>query len=147
MLTGPPCQPPTLFNAGLKLDRSEEELAAYDEVVTRFGDDPAPAIREVFAKAMLNRGVALGELDRSKEAVAGGVLHLRAERRQEEQAETKSYRRRELRYGSFSRGIPLPEGVSDNDIKATYKDGILEVRVPLPAETKKESRRVPVTQG
>ncbi len=80
--------------------------------------------------------------------VEDGVLHLRAERRQEEEVEGKSYRRRELRYGSFTRDIPLPEGTSDTDIKATYKDGILEVRVPIPTvEPKKESRRVPVTQS
>jgi len=80
--------------------------------------------------------------------VEDGVLHLRAERRLEEEVEGKSYRRRELRYGSFSRDVPLPEGTSEADIKARYKDGILEVRVPVPtAEAKKESRRVPVTQG
>ena len=80
--------------------------------------------------------------------VEEGVLHLQAERRQEEEKEGKSYRRRELRYGSFSRDIPLPEGTSNEDIKATYKDGTLEVRVPLPKSgAKKESLKVPVVQA
>lgn len=79
--------------------------------------------------------------------VEDGMLHLRAERRQEEEKEGKSWHRRELRYGSFSRDIPLPEGASEKDIKATYKNGILEVRVPMPSQTKKESRRVPVNPG
>jgi hypothetical protein len=39
-----------------ELDRSEEALAAYDEVVSRFGDDPAPALRELVAEAMVNNG-------------------------------------------------------------------------------------------
>jgi HSP20 family protein len=93
----------------------------------------------------------MGGIDPDKDVeitVEDGMLHLRAERRQEEEKEGKSWRRRELRYGSFTRDIPLPEGASEKDVKATYKDGILEVRVPMPAaETKKEARRVPVTQG
>jgi HSP20 family protein len=37
-----------------------------------------------------------------------------------------------LRYGSFSRAFSVPEGVTESDIKARYKDGILEVRIPFP---------------
>jgi HSP20 family protein len=40
--------------------------------------------------------------------------------------------RHEVRCGSFSRTLPLPEGVTDADISANYKDGILEIRVPTP---------------
>ena len=52
-------------------------------------------------------------------------------RRVEEKTEDKGYTRQELRYGSFSRTLPLPEGASESNIKATYKDGILEIRVPV----------------
>jgi HSP20 family protein len=80
--------------------------------------------------------------------VDNGMLHLRAERRLEEEKEGKTWRRRELRYGSFSRTLSLPEDVSENDIKASYKDGILEVRVPLPTgKAKKQATRIPVEQG
>jgi HSP20 family protein len=80
--------------------------------------------------------------------VEGGMLHLRAERRQEEEKEGKTWRRRELRYGSFSRTLPLPEGVSENDIQATYKDGILEVRAPVPkGGPEREVKRIPVSAG
>ena len=40
--------------------------------------------------------------------------------------------RRELRYGSLSRSLPLPEGVTGADITATYQAGVLEIRVPEP---------------
>jgi HSP20 family protein len=62
--------------------------------------------------------------------VAGGMLHIEAERRQEEKREEKGYLRQEVRYGSFSRSLPLPEGVAEADITATYKDGVLEIRIP-----------------
>lgn len=64
--------------------------------------------------------------------VRDGTLHIQAERREEEKSEGKYFHRRELRYGSFTRDLPLPEGSSEKDVKASYKDGILEVRVPLP---------------
>ena len=64
--------------------------------------------------------------------VSHGMLHIEAKRRQEEKVEGKGYVRRELRYGSFARSLPLPEGVTEADITATYKAGVLEIRVPEP---------------
>ncbi|MGQ0432165.1 MAG: Hsp20/alpha crystallin family protein [Microthrixaceae bacterium] len=64
--------------------------------------------------------------------VSGGMLCIEAERREEEKSEEKGYLRHELRVGSFSRVLPLPKDVSEADIEATYKDGILEIRVPAP---------------
>jgi HSP20 family protein len=65
--------------------------------------------------------------------VSDGMLHIEAERREEEKVEEKGYLRREIRAGSFSRTLPLPEGVSESDVSATYKDGMLEIRIPSPA--------------
>jgi HSP20 family protein len=63
--------------------------------------------------------------------VKDGMLRINAQRRVEEKTEDKGYTRHELRYGSFSRTLPLPEGASESDVKATYKDGILEIRIPV----------------
>ncbi len=62
--------------------------------------------------------------------VSDGMLHIEAERRQEEKREEKGYVRQEVRYGSLSRSLPLPAGVTEADITATYKSGVLEIRVP-----------------
>jgi HSP20 family protein len=64
--------------------------------------------------------------------VSNGMLHIEAERREEEKKEEKGYVRRELRYGSLTRSLPLPAGVAEADITATYKAGVLEIRVPEP---------------
>ena len=64
--------------------------------------------------------------------VSGGILHIEAERRVEEKREEKGYVRQELRYGSLSRSLPLPEGVTEANITATYKAGVLEIRIPEP---------------
>ncbi len=52
----------------------------------------------------------------------------------EEKSEHKSKTgyRSEFRYGSSMRSIALPAGVKEQDITATYKDGVLEVRAPAP---------------
>jgi HSP20 family protein len=64
--------------------------------------------------------------------VADGMLDLRAERRIAEDTEDKGYHRHELRYGTFARRLPLPDGVDPSAVAASYKDGILTVRVPMP---------------
>lgn len=75
--------------------------------------------------------------------VSDGMLHIQAERREEEKKDEKGYRRRELRYGSFSRTLPLPPGVKESDVTASYKDGILEVRIPTP---KTSATKVPIAK-
>ena len=64
----------------------------------------------------------------------GDVLHVSAERREEDEKSERNYMRRELRYGSFRRDLLVPSGTSEADVKASYKDGILEIRVPTPVE-------------
>lgn len=71
-----------------------------------------------------------------------GTLRISAERKQEETTEKKDFYRHELHYGSFTRELQMPEGASEDDVKAVYKDGVLEVRVhvtePAPEEPPKK---------
>jgi HSP20 family protein len=78
-------------------------------------------------------------------SVSDHTLHIEAERHEEEKKEGRDYVRQEFRYGSFARDLPLPSGVGEADVKASYKDGILEVRVPMP-ETK-PSTKIPVAKS
>lgn len=75
--------------------------------------------------------------------VTDHTLRLEAERREEKRSEEKGRHRSEFHYGSFVRTVSLPVGASDDDVKATYKDGILEVRIPVD-RAEAEARRVPV---
>ena len=74
------------------------------------------------------------------------TLHLRAERRQESRTDEKGWHKSEFRYGSFARNVALPAGATDQDVKASYDDGILEVRIPID-EKGSEARKIPVTHG
>jgi len=59
--------------------------------------------------------------------VAGGILTIRAERREEAIGKHHS----EFRYGTFSRSLTLPPGADEDHIEATCSHGVLEVTVKL----------------
>ncbi|MBB4915636.1 Hsp20/alpha crystallin family protein [Streptosporangium saharense] len=71
--------------------------------------------------------------------VSNGVLTVHAERRDEHRDQHRS----EFTYGSFTRAVSLPPGSDENDIKATYDKGILEVSVRR-AGREREGKRIPI---
>jgi len=74
-----------------------------------------------------------------------GALTVSAEReRTTELSEEKLYRF-ERRFGTFSRTIALPQGVNEEQIKADYHDGVLEVRIAKPEQSK--PRRIQIGGG
>lgn len=79
--------------------------------------------------------------------VTDGMLHIKAERKEETTTEGKGFVHRELHYGSFSRSLPVPHGVTEADVTATYRDGILELRVPAPVAAVEPAGRVAITKA
>jgi HSP20 family protein len=67
-------------------------------------------------------------------AVTGNQLTIEGERKREEKKEEKDYFYRELAYGKFARTMTLPEGVEADKIKATYKNGVLEITILAPKQ-------------
>lgn len=77
--------------------------------------------------------------------VEDGNLTVTATRERAPQThDTGKYHRFERRFGTFSRTIGLPQGVSDEQIKASYRNGVLEIAVPLPAQQKPKRIEVAV---
>jgi HSP20 family protein len=68
--------------------------------------------------------------------VSGNLLQIRGHRESTEESRERDYYHREVRYGAFERSIQLPEGVSAADVKASYKSGVLELRAPLPTQSR-----------
>jgi HSP20 family protein len=75
------------------------------------------------------------------------LLEIRAERTQKETKDVKGARQSEFHYGSFYRALRLPSGAKESDVEATYKDGIIEVRVPVEKPTEPPATRVAVKPG
>ena len=64
------------------------------------------------------------------------ILTVSAEREKTDEVAEEGYFRFERRFGSFSRAVGLPKGVDQDAIVARYEHGVLEVRVPKPAQAK-----------
>ena len=79
--------------------------------------------------------------------VSDDRLMIQAERHSEETEKKEGRVRSEFRYGSLSRTVVLPKGTKTDDILASYKDGILEVKVPMPTEVKEAAKRVAITRA
>jgi HSP20 family protein len=68
--------------------------------------------------------------------VSDDTLTVSAERERVAEESSDRFVRYERKYGTFSRAVGLPQGVDDSRITASYKDGVLEVTVPKPEESK-----------
>jgi HSP20 family protein len=79
--------------------------------------------------------------------VSEGVVRISAHREQKAEHKDKRGYRSEFRYGEFAREIVLPDGASAKDVKATYTNGILEVRIPCPEQGEAAATKVPVTRS
>jgi HSP20 family protein len=71
-----------------------------------------------------------------KVGVEDGVLTVSGERKSEHEDRKKGYVRVERSFGAFSRSVTLPEGIEFEQIAAAFDNGVLEVRIPKPAQRK-----------
>lgn len=76
--------------------------------------------------------------------VTNDSITLKGETKHEEEHKDRNYYRRELRYGAFSRTLPLGTEVTAAEAKATYKDGVLEVKIPKSERVKPTSVKVQI---
>ena len=83
----------------------------------------------------------LAEDDISIEAQEGS-LTITGERTRTNETSNDRFYRFERRYGTFTRTIGLPQGVSEDAIQASYDSGVLEIHVPKPEQAK--PRRIEV---
>ena len=114
----------------------------------RFGE--MIRVEETYDKDHMTIKAEMPGIDPDKDVeitVADGLLTIKAERREETTEETEGHKRSEFHYGSFYRSLPVPKGAKLADVKATYKDGILSVSLPLPKATKPEVTKVPVSRN
>jgi HSP20 family protein len=83
-------------------------------------------------------------------SITGDILTIKGETKSEEEVKRESYHRRELRYGSFCRSVPLPAEVEHGKAEANFEQGILTITLPKTAEAKPKTIKVkarPVIEG
>jgi HSP20 family protein len=74
--------------------------------------------------------------------VENGVLSIWGERQQERREERDRFVRTERVHGTFLRSIPLPEGADEEHIEASFRDGVLELTIPV--SERERGRRIAV---
>jgi HSP20 family protein len=72
-----------------------------------------------------------------------GILTLSGERCEEREVDQSDARRTERRYGRFTRSIALPEGARTDEVQASFRNGVLEITVPL-SQSSQQRRTVQI---
>lgn len=126
-----------------------DPLGLFDWSPRLFEMDPEVAsmrVEEFVEKDALVIKAEVPGIDPDKDvtvSVTEGRLRIQARRSEESEHRDKDSYRSEFHYGLFVRDISLPRGVNRDDVTASYKDGVLTVRVPIP-EVKEAISTIPV---
>jgi len=123
--------------AGMEVDqlnRMFNEL--YQDSFAR-GWTPAVDIYETDSREVVIKA-ELPEMKREDINVTfeNNVLTLKGERHLEQEVKRERFQRIERRHGSFTRAFTLPATVDGGQISASYKDGVLTIRIPQREEAK-----------
>lgn len=76
--------------------------------------------------------------------ICAGRLAISGERRRETEEQEDDFWRNERDYGGFRRIVPLPEGITPGDVRATFDGGVLEVSISLPRRSAPQVTKVPI---
>jgi len=75
-------------------------------------------------------------------SVLHDVLTITGERKAKKEVNEKDYLLREISFGSFERRMSLPQGAAADRITASFKNGVIEITIPLPEGI--ESKNIPL---
>ncbi len=78
-------------------------------------------------------------------SITDDTVTISGEKKKQERVEKKDYFRYERSEGSFSRSFHLPEGVLTDKATAKFKDGVLEIRLPVAEEARKKRKKVNIS--
>jgi len=77
-------------------------------------------------------------------SITGDLLTLKGERSANRDAKDESVYHVERVYGKFERSVQLPMPVQADKVKATYRDGVLEVKLPKVEEVKPKAIKIDI---
>jgi len=82
------------------------------------------------------------EKDKLDISISGNMLTLKGETRREEKEEKGDYYRCEMSHGAFTRTLALPAEVDESKVKASLKDGVLELKLPKVEKSKRRAIKI-----
>ena len=77
-------------------------------------------------------------------SITNDVLTVKGERKWDKEVKDEAYHRLERVYGKFERAVPLPMPVQADKVKATYRDGVLEIKLPKAEEVKPKEIKIDI---
>jgi len=129
-----------------ELDRLFEDVFTSPRARSEWSPATMPVDVEETAEAYVFRADLPGMQPKDvKVSLQGDTLSLRGERKREEQGSEGASHRVERSYGAFERSFKFGTPIRGDQVKASYKDGVLEVRVPKADEAR--SREIEVQAG
>ena len=128
-----------LFDQTLSKTRTEDE-----EGLTASTWSPSVDIYETADSIVLKAELPGLNRENIDIQVRDNTLTLKGERKFEREVKDENYLRIERSYGAFQRGFSLPTVIQQDKIKATFKDGVLEVSMPKAEEAKPKQVKIEV---
>jgi HSP20 family protein len=78
---------------------------------------------------------------------ANGALTIKGEKKNEREEKKENYYVSERSYGSFQRSFRVPDGVDPDKVEASFKNGVLTVKLPKTPEAQKKEKSIEIKQG
>jgi hypothetical protein len=82
--------------------------------------------------------------DDVKVEIKDDEITIEGERKEEREEKGEGFYRTERSYGHFHRCLPLPEGAEVDKAKASFKNGVLEIAMPIPKREPRRGRRLEI---
>jgi len=105
-------------------------LGAPNSGTRRFDLTPAIDLSETDSEVVVKASLPGVKAEDVEISVNDGILTVKGEKKSDDKTETENFYRREIRYGSFSRSVPVPSLVNHEQAVAEFNDGVLTVTLP-----------------
>lgn len=117
-------------------------LGAPNGDTRRFDLTPAIDLSETDGEVVVKASLPGVKPEDVEISVNDGILTVKGEKKSDDKTETENFYRREIRYGSFSRSVPLPSRVNHEQADAEFKDGVLTVTLPKAEEVRPKQIKI-----
>lgn len=125
-----------------EVNRLFEELGRFPKETAFAVGTPAVDLWETDKDVMVTAELPGVDPDNVEISVTENTLSLSGEARVEEEVKDRNFIRRERSYGKFSRTLSLPVPVKPDEAEASFKDGILEIKLPKAQQARVRSVRI-----
>lgn len=105
---------------------------------------PAVDVLEQDGQLVVHADLPGVDPDSLKVEAENGYLKISAQRSSQNEERRGGYVRLERSFGSFQRTLQLPDGVDPTEINASYRDGVLEIRMPSARAAVQTATRIPI---